>query len=360
MNQLLQHVALTPEVQPLLTTVAEQAVDLEQQVNSKKINRLLAEQAHAQHNAGTSLMSLQQYEKAREAFRKALHIKLKLQAGQTKDVPRQLAVVADSRAWLSSAESSAGFLHLAIEQLHKIYDILNKELLLSINYIQERIVLNLITLAILINYQGKSKQAYGYLTEAYDVSLRLLITEPDNVIWRKDNFNIRIKMLALNDNNHYHNFADCLHSLSSDLAKYESILAANDHHYLIAQLQLVNARQLIKTGAFADGQKQLLCCKDFFSHLRLKAPIQHHYSCLAESLLLEGEYATAQQDESLAQRCYQQVIEQLTPLLQYTRHPRLMVPYAKAMARSGQLNSSPALLTQLRKAGIATSTLYVT
>lgn len=331
--------------------------DVEQQVNQEVRIRQLQEQALSQQHAGIAWMSLHRYAKAQCAFKQALTLKIKM-IKQQENTPSLIADITDTRFWLASAACHLGFLDDAIYHHQHIHNELETGDDEGHGYLQERAVVNLIALSQLVRYQGHVEQAYYHLVEAQGMVSQLLkVYSEDNSTLLSDLFNIRIKQLAICTAANQTHYEDEPTQLLADLNEQSAKIGIRNFSNLRAYFSLCAAQHLVSNSKLFLSKEHIFYALKHYARLIKKSTHYHYYGHYADALLIDAARLRHSRQYPQALERYQQVEELLAPQLKKQLHPRILVPYAKAIALQGKLAAHTLLQEQLKTAGIPLSSL---
>ncbi|MBZ9611426.1 nSTAND1 domain-containing NTPase [Rheinheimera maricola] len=311
----------------------------------------IMELSYATNSLGSLAMQRQQFDKARENFEESLRLRILVQEQQPNN-KQLLADNANTRSWLASAALAQGDITAAIS-VHK--DIQRAMLAVGDNaelYLLEILVSSYHLSANLLGFLGQYSDALSNVNASIVIINKALEQDPNSSRWRNSKYYTFYQSLKFSPDNTVQHIKKSPAQLVELLKQDSSDLSAMAERQMLARQWLTAAELLLAKGeaqaTITYAQHAIALYEDLISqsseNLRFRAARSNGYLLLAKAL-----NKTNLEDALVL--C-QNVLNELSDIVEKNKEPEFTVPYIQALDCLGRLESQSGIVTMLQQQGV--------
>jgi DNA-binding winged helix-turn-helix (wHTH) protein/tetratricopeptide (TPR) repeat protein len=326
---------------------------------SMEMNRLEPENTDGKielYNAlsviGTLYLRQQRYDDAKTAFQSSLSKTNQLLLKYPNDSLMHSDKV-DALLWLATTEQHRGNLEATIFLLEEGQEVIQQALISEGNdaNLLERLAYLHWRQAILLDYQNDYLQSYIYISKASETLQKVLIQNPENEVWNKDLFNMKLSKLLFSKKVGIPENDKFLTKISP-----KNIREIQDRNTLVAVIKYYQTIGNWKVSS------------DFIQHSLQNSEFKNptNISDARETLafshlkLLEASHLIHENNMFDMSKICKQVIELLNPLVKKSRSVEYLLPYIQAHDCIGQRNKVNKELAYLKEMRIKVGDFRIT
>jgi DNA-binding winged helix-turn-helix (wHTH) protein len=312
----------------------------------------LMELSFAINSLGSVAMKQQNFELAVAYFQQSLELKLKAQLLS----PENSALVgdiADTRSWLASAAAARGDLDTAVAVHQKIQqEFKNGTQKVTLDpYLVERLYSSYEFLALVASYRGFDKEAFELAYTAYQLTDKNLEQDPENKVWQRDVFKLKLILFRINQKLHDPRFNETLAELE-DWLKASNLEASKHYMSIRARLWLESARYYQGKKMYQYALEVLQRSNEQFEQLVVKNETDFtSVQFLTEGLLLQASIQQSLGEPNYSEKC-RQAQALLESVIAVNKSPQFVAPYVRALSCTGNLDSTHSIVIVSKQQGI--------